>query len=211
MRLLPLAFLLLVAGCGSATVDPTLEQKGRLGPVQLVQTLRQGGLVVFLRHAASERSRDDDPVVDLADCSTQRNLTEKGRTQARAIGTAFRTLAIPVDDVRASEYCRTRETAELAFSRITLDRRLTGFPHRSDPAFAPRLAETKALLGHIPGGAANTVLVGHIVNIRPAAGISVGEGEIAVFEPYGGSEYSYLGRIPASSWPQLVEELGPAS
>lgn len=207
MRLLLPVVVLLLAACGSATVDPALEQKGRLGSVQLVQALRQGGLVVFFRHAASERSRDDDPVVDLGDCSTQRNLTEKGRRQARAIGDAFRTLAIPVGDVRASEYCRTRETAELAFSRITLDRRLTGFPHRGDPTFAARLAQTKALLGRAPGSGANTILVGHIVNIRPAAGISIGEGELAVFEPHGEGAFTYLGRIPASAWPQLVDEL----
>lgn len=196
----------MLAGCGSASVDPSLEQRGRLGPVELVRELQGGGLVVFFRHAASDRSRDDDPIVDLDDCSTQRNLIAKGRAQARMIGEAFRALEIPVGEVRASEYCRTRETAELAFRKITLERKLTGFPHSGDPTYGARVAEMKQLLSRAPASG-NTVLVAHIVNIRPAAGIRIGEGELAVFEPGGGGAFTYLGRIPASAWPQLVEEL----
>lgn len=203
-----LAIVLTLAGCGGAAVQPSMEEQGTLGPPELVQALQEGGLVAFLRHAASERSRDDDPIVDLEDCSTQRNLTEQGRAQARAIGAAFRDLEIPVEEVRASEYCRTRETAELAFSGVVLDRRLTGFPHKGDPDYERRVAETRALLGRL-FGPGNTVLVAHVVNIRPIARFKLGEGELAVFEPLGESTFEYLGRIPASAWPQLVAELGP--
>lgn len=208
-RLALLAVTVVLAGCGSASVDPSLEQRGLLGPAELVRELQGGGLVVFFRHTASDRSREDDPIVDLDDCSTQRNLIDKGRAQARMIGEAFRALEIPVEEVRASEYCRTRETAELAFREITLERKLTGFPHSGDPTYGARVAEMKQLLGRAPASG-NTVLVAHIVNIRPAAGIRIGEGELAVFEPRGGGAFTYLGRIPAAAWPQLVEELaGP--
>lgn len=209
-RLALVACVAVLVGCGSASVDPSLEQRGSLGPVELVRKLQGGGLVVYLRHAASDRSKDDDPIVDLGDCSTQRNLNEQGRTQARMIGEAFRLLEIPVSEVRASEYCRTRETAELAFRSITLERKLTGFPHTGDPTYAKRVAETKQLLGRHPDSG-NTVLVAHIVNIRPAARISIGEGELAVFEPHGEGAFTYLGRIPASAWSQLLEELRPGS
>lgn len=206
MRRLALLAVVLLAGCGSASVDPSLVQRGSLGPVELVRELKAGGLVVFLRHTASDRSRDDDPIVDLDDCATQRNLIDKGRAQARTIGEAFRALEIPVGDVRASEYCRTRQTAELAFGEITLDRKLTGFPHSGDPTYGDRVVEMRRLLGHAPASG-NTVLVAHVVNIRPAAGIAIAEGELAIFEPHGRGNFNYLGRIPASSWPRLVAEL----
>ena len=55
-----------------------------------------GGLVVYLRHATTDRSKEDDVVVELDDCSTQRNLSEQGRDQSRTIGRAFRALEIPI-------------------------------------------------------------------------------------------------------------------
>ena len=70
--------LLALAGCGGnkATSDETLD------PVQLAEALQDGGYVVYLRHAATDQSKEDAGVVDLEDCSTQRNLTDAGREQA---------------------------------------------------------------------------------------------------------------------------------
>lgn len=204
MRRLLLAGALLLAGCGGAVAEPSSE--GDLGPVQLVHALREGGLVVYLRHAATDRSKDDAGLLELDDCSTQRNLSDAGRRQARAIGRAFRELEIPVADVLASEYCRTRETAELAFGRAELEPDLTGFPGEGDPDYDERRRATRALLAAIPEEG-NAILVAHVKNLEAAAGISIEEGEVAVFEPRGEERFERLGRLPASAWPQLVEEL----
>ena len=59
-----------------------------------------------------------DSTRDLRDCSRQRNLTAKGRREARSIGSALRRLDIPVGEAPASPYCRTRQTARLAFGRL---------------------------------------------------------------------------------------------
>lgn len=200
-----LALLLLVlAGCGGASA-PTADEQ--LGPDRLVQALEEGGLVVYLRHAATDRSQEDTHTSDLTQCKRQRNLTEAGREQARLIGRSFRALKIPVGEVRASEYCRTRETAELAFGEAELDPDLTGFPNESDPGFAARVDSTRELLGSEPAAGENTILVAHVKNIEAAAGISIEEGELAVFEPSGSGEFTHLGDIPAAAWPQLVTEL----
>lgn len=200
-----LALLVLVlAGCGGASAPSADEQ---LGPVRLVQALQEGGLVVYVRHAATDRSQEDTQTSDLTRCEGQRNLTDAGRAQARLIGRSFRTLKIPVGDVRSSEYCRTRETAELAFGEAELERELTGFPNEGDPGFAARVQATRDLLGDPPATGENTVLVAHVKNIEAAAAISIEEGELAVFEPLGDGEFKHLGDIPASAWPQLVDEL----
>ena len=198
--------LLVLAGCGGA--EPPTAGDGRLDPVRLVEALQEGGYVVYLRHAATDRSKEDAGVVDLDDCSSQRNLNEAGRQQAREIGRGFRAFEIPVGAVRSSEYCRTRETAELAFERVELEPDLTGFPNDGATGHAERVRRTKELLAQRPGEGENTVLVTHIKNIEASAGISIEEGELAVFEPLGGVSFRYRGRIPAEAWPQLVEKLG---
>jgi phosphohistidine phosphatase SixA len=205
MRALVTILVLLAAGCGGATAPETDE---RLDPVQLVEALQEGGLVVYLRHTATDRSKEDDTVVDFENCSTQRNLSGRGREQARMIGRAFRELEIPVDEVVSSEYCRTRETAELAFDRPELEPDLTGFPNRGEPTYDERVRRTRELLGE-DAGDGNLVLVAHVKNLEAAAQVSIDEGELAVFQPLGGEDFRHLGDIAASSWPQLVEKLGP--
>jgi phosphohistidine phosphatase SixA len=196
--------LVAVAGCGGAGET----DDARLGPLQLVEALREGGHVLYLRHALTDRSREDDPAVDLDDCSTQRNLSDEGREQSRTIGEALRTLAIPHGIVLSSEYCRTRETAELAFGAFEEEPALTGFPEESDPAYEPRVRRTEELLARRPPEGENAVLVAHVKNLEEVAGITIEEGELAVFEPLGGRRYRLRGRIPAELWPRLVEQLG---
>ena len=75
--------------------------------------LRAGGLVLF-RHAIAPGG-GDPAGMRLGDCATQRNLDEAGRAQARRIGYAFRQAGVAVGAVLASAWCRTRETAALAF------------------------------------------------------------------------------------------------
>jgi phosphohistidine phosphatase SixA len=200
------AFVLLaLAGCGDGTA-PQAEET--LDPARLVNALQEGGYVVYLRHAATDQSNEDAGVHGLDDCSSQRNLTDAGREQARVIGRSFRALEIPIGEVRSSEYCRTRQTAELAFERADLEPDLTGFPNEGEPAYPERVRLTKELLARRPGEGTNTVLVAHIKNIEASAGISIEEGELAVFEPLGGTSFRYRGRIPAEAWPQLVEATG---
>jgi phosphohistidine phosphatase SixA len=206
-RALLLLLALALVGCGGA--DAPGDE--RLDAVELVEALQAGGYVIYLRHAATDRSKEDDVVLDLDDCTTQRNLSDAGREQARAIGRAFRELEIPGDRVLSSEYCRTSETAELAFGDAELEPALTGFPNEGDADYEDRIQQTKTLLADPPPAGENTILVAHIKNIEETAAITIEEGELAVFEPLGGTRFRYLGRIPASAWPQLAEELGPGS
>jgi broad specificity phosphatase PhoE len=196
-----------LASCGGGA-EPS-EEAERLGPVELVEALREGGYVVYLRHAITDRSKEDDPVLDLDDCATQRNLSEAGRDQAEAIGEAFRALEIPVNDVWSSEYCRTRNTAELAFGSYEDEPALTGFPEESDPTYDARVRRTRELLARAPAVGENTVLVAHIKNLEESApDIAIEEGELAVFEPLGGTRFRFRGQLPADVWPDLVEQLG---
>ncbi len=80
------------------------------------EALRAPGSVVVLRHSYAPGSFDP-PDARLDDCSTQRNLDEGGRAQARRTGEAFRTHGIVVGRVLSSPRCRCVDTARLAFGK----------------------------------------------------------------------------------------------
>src|SRR5262245_65452158 len=105
------AVLFALAGVGAAIADDLLA------PSAAIDALRKGGYVLYFRHAATDMSKNDAGMKSFDDCPTQRNLVDRGRDDARAIGAAIKTLGIPIGKVRASPYCRTVETAELAFGR----------------------------------------------------------------------------------------------
>jgi broad specificity phosphatase PhoE len=78
--------------------------------------LRQGGggLVVAMRHALAPGTFDP-PGFQPGVCSTQRNLSDEGREQARRVGAWYRERKLVPSAVRSSEWCRCLETARLAF------------------------------------------------------------------------------------------------
>ena len=54
----------------------------------LVNSLKEGGKLIFIRHAFAPGTGDPENF-DIMDCSTQRNLSKKGKYQAKKIGTFF--------------------------------------------------------------------------------------------------------------------------
>jgi broad specificity phosphatase PhoE len=203
-----------VTGCGGGPSGPTAPA-GSAAPStlaerpsgrDLIARLRQGGHVIFIRHTDTEATQDD-PRPDLADPSTQRNLSDNGREQARQLGRAIRRLRIPVGTVLASPYARTRETAELAFGRdrvrVTRDLLNEAFPGTDDEDLARRL---RRLLAIRPPAGQNTVLVSHGFNLQGAMGLSIGEGESAIFAPGDAGRPSLVARITPEEWQTLAQQ-----
>lgn len=161
--------------------------------------------MLAFRHAATDLSTTD-MTGDPRDCSRQRNLNQKGRRQAREIGRAFRELDIPVGRVLASPFCRTRDTARLAFGRVRASGALLSaefFPDKA--AVARQRNRFQDLLAKRPRTRTNTVLVSHAFAIDDATGISLAEGETLVVVPSRGRRgFDVAGRIQASEWPRLA-------
>lgn len=155
--------------------------------------LRQDGAIVLFRHANAPGT-GDPPGFRLDDCATQRNLDARGRAEARAIGEAFRLRGVTVGRVLSSQWCRARETAELAFPGLV----------REEPAFnsffSDRAAEPEmtARAGAILAawtGRGVLVVVTHQVNITALTGVvpRSGEGVIVRDEAAG---LGVIGRLP---------------
>lgn len=82
---------------------------------ELELSLKRGrpGVLMF-RHALAP-GNFDPPGFRLGDCTTQRNLDEEGRRQARQIGVWFTERGLKPTHVRSSPWCRCMDTARLAF------------------------------------------------------------------------------------------------
>ena len=202
--------LFLFALCLTATLadaapgepDPALELSG----VALVRALREGGYVIYFRHADTGPASPEPGTVDLQRCETQRNLNENGRTQARQIGEQFRRLRIPFGEVLASEFCRCWQTAELAFGRFRKVNALTGVSR--DPASAEQRVQSatalRGLLAARPRASTNTILVSHGYNLFDAEGFLLGtQGEAAIYLPDGHGNYRLRARLEPEDWARL--------
>ena len=198
LRMLAVAFIACAAPLAIAA-DAALPLAG----AALRDALLRGGYVLYFRHAATDFGQNDDKMTGYEDCAQQRNLTDRGRADARAIGAAIKALHIPVTTVLASPFCRTRETAELVFGHATSDARVRGGPATTDdPA---RYAQLKALLSTpVPAGA-NIVIVSHGNPFRALAGPPyLAEGEMAVIEPRGTREgFRIVVKVAPDAWSSL--------
>jgi len=195
-------FALLTAGAPAQ--QPSSEPVDGLSGAALVSALRAGGFVLYFRHTSTDFGQNDDGMTTFEDCTKQRNLTDKGRNEARAIGAAIRELRLPLDSVLASPFCRTVETAMLAFGKVEKTSGLRGWPASSaDP---DRYAPLRGYLAAPPIGAANTVLVGHGNPFRAVAGPPhLMEGEAAVIRPLGGERFEIVARIKVQDWSDLLK------
>ena len=150
------------------------------------ERLRKGGLVVLMRHAATDPGLGDPKGYRLDDCRTQRNLSEEGREHARRIGERFRAERVPIARVYTSPWCRCRETATLAFGSAedwTPLSSIFDFPHQ-EPEYTERVK--KRIGGYsrrMPAG--NVIMVTHNVNIAALSKHSVATGEMVLMRPDG--------------------------
>ena len=139
-----------------------------------------------------------------------RQLSAAGRTAARAIGVAMRRLEIPVDEVLASPYCRTVETAKLMeLGKVFESVQVMNL--RSADYFGGRasvVASAQALLASAPGPAVNRVIVAHGNVASAATPAYPGEGEALVFEPDAAGAFVLRGRITPADWARLAELAG---
>jgi hypothetical protein len=75
--------------------------------------LVNGNHVALIRHGSAPPGYGDPPGFKIDNCATQRNMDERGRAQARALGEAFRQHGVPVQKIISSPWCRCLETARL--------------------------------------------------------------------------------------------------
>ena len=168
----------------------------------LLRQLREGGYVLYMRHASTDFGQNDANMKSYEDCANQRNLTDKGRAEARAVREHIRRLGIPIGAVLASPFCRTMETARLAFGSAEPMQEVRGGPSRTeDPK---RYEGLRKLLSTPPSPGSNTVISSHGNPFHAVAGPPyLAEGEMAVVRPQGDSRFAIVGKIRLEDWQLL--------
>jgi virginiamycin B lyase len=195
-----------IAAAALAAVAAVLLAAGAAGSPnpRLVEQLKRGGLVLVLRHAATDQSKQDEDPVDLADCSTQRNLSAEGRAQAREIRNGVTRLRLRIGTVLTSRFCRTRETARLAFGRGRVEPALLNTINAAhDAAWRAQIGAACRLIGTQPAAGTLTVLVTHGVVVSDATSLTLEEGETLAFRPLGKGRFRLVGRIAPADWKVL--------
>lgn len=158
----------------------------------LWQSLREPNMVVLIRHA--QVGGGDGAVRDPSGrCHNERRLTGAGKGQARAIGRAFRVHKL-APKVLASPFCRTRETAQLAFGKVQVVE-LLGEIATADAAGRSAFETGLRELIMRERGVKPLVLVTHQPNIELMTFESVDLAEAVVARSDANGELTLLGRL----------------
>ncbi|MDB5809502.1 MAG: hypothetical protein JWN94_1624 [Betaproteobacteria bacterium] len=178
------------------------EPARKLAPADIVAELKRGGYVIYFRHASTDFSQNDRESKSFDDCTHQRNLTDAGRAQARAIGAAIRNLGFTVTKVLASPMCRTMETARLALGSAEPVPEMRGAPLPSaDPN---RYTALKKVFATAQPRGGNLAIVSHGNPFYGVAGPPyLAEGEGAIIRGLGNDGFDVIARIRVDDWPAL--------
>lgn len=189
--------------------DPGARQAlaPRLESAELVAALQKGGLTILMRHASTEPVAPDPATFDVADCTTQRNLSDAGREQARRIAAAIAALGIRISSVASSPYCRCLETAQLAFGGAESVELLSVGDELSFEEKHRRGREVRQLLARVPEAGTNAVLITHTGTLLYSFGLDARpEGIAHVFQPGPAGTALYLGKLLAEDWPRFADD-----
>jgi broad specificity phosphatase PhoE len=178
------SFLLVVCVAAAVTADAD----------DLTRTVESGGHVLMIRHAYAPGTGDPENF-KIGDCSTQRNLNDRGRAQARNIGRWFRLRGIDDARVFSSQWCRCLETAELiGLGPVSELPALNSFFDRPQDA-EPNLAALREFLAKQPEDGKLILLVTHFVTISGITSESVSSGEGVLLRLTGAGGVDVLGRL----------------
>ncbi len=188
MRRIRFALLAIILGlCTAADIAGA-------GEAEAWSALRAGGHVALMRHADAPGGFGDPPGFKVEDCATQRNLSAKGRADARKIGTRLKSEGIAFETILSSPWCRCIDTATL----------LELGPVKTEPTFGnafvlrdQREALTSGARAVVDqwSGSGTLLVVTHGANILALTGIQPASGEIVVVRGGSGGGREAVGRL----------------
>src|SRR6266850_2095987 len=171
----------------------------------ILTKLRAGGHVIVVRHGATHADQADTDPLNLDNVAKQRQLNDKGRADAKAVGDAFKAAGIPIGKSISSRFYRAVETAQLIGGKEpepTPD--VTEGGQVVSPNENNRRAQAlRTIVATAPSAGTNTLVVTHKPNILDAFGkdwFEIKEGEASIFKPDGKGSYTLIARMPIDQW-----------
>ena len=189
--------LAVVATLLITTLTPHSAPARELAIWDQLQGSNPKGYVLVMRHALAPGVGDPENF-KLGDCSTQRNLNDEGRQDARDVGQWLVRQDVKISRIESSRWCRAKETAQLlGIGRVRLNKNLDSlFEDESDWASHPQTANIKKRILSHRNKRGLLVFVGHFVNFQAAAGVSLDSGEGALVRANARGEIKVVGYSP---------------
>lgn len=197
---------------GMHPIAPTALTGTVTGPA-LVKQLRDGGLILWMRHGTRDNRPGDvtDAQAKAHDCPQQSELTAEGEAQARAVGEGIRALKLPIAVAYAARLCRTETTAHLLnVAPVSPDDRLdepSTWTNRGGDA-ADQKAVLELLNTPIQPGKDVVVVASKLTipNPHPAVLAALGPAEVAIFRPNPHGDPQLIAQIGYKAWATLARE-----
>lgn len=166
-----------------------------VGSAEAWKALREGSAVLMMRHALAPGT-GDPANFKLGDCSTQRNLNQAGREQARAWKPFLAEHGITEARVFSSQWCRCMDTAtEMNMGEVTGWSPLNSFFQNLGDG-PDQTRETIDGVNAMSGGAP-IILVSHQVNTTALTGV------------YPASNEGVIIALPLSDSPEILARVAP--
>jgi phosphohistidine phosphatase SixA len=188
---------LLLAALLATTLFPSHANARDLAIWDQIKGTNPKGYVLLMRHALAPGIGDPENF-NVNDCSTQRNLNDEGRTDAREIGSWLKRRDVKIFRVESSRWCRAKETAELLdIGKVRPNKNFDSLFRDPDPANNPQTAAIKKRIFNHRNTRGLLVMVGHSVNIQTLTGTSLDSGEGVLVRATPQGELKILGYSPA--------------
>ena len=185
---------LIIAATTFLIVSVSSWSMARADTNRLIAQMKSGGHFLMIRHAQAPGSGDPENF-KIGDCSTQRNLDDRGRDQARAIGDWLRRGGIKKARIYSSQWCRCLDTANLMnLGPVTPLPALNSFYDRPQDR-EPNLRELRLFLSKQKSHDELLILVTHFVTISAISGKAVSSGEGVVLRMEEKGTYEFVGTI----------------
>jgi phosphohistidine phosphatase SixA len=154
------------------------------------------GYVLLMRHALAPGVGDPENF-RVGDCTTQRNLSEEGRQDARDIGKWLERREVKIRSIESSRWCRAKETAELlGIGKVKPNKNLDSLFQESDLDNHKQTIEIKKRIENYRNTRGLLVFVGHLVNISAITGVSLDSGEGVLVRANANGEIKIMGYSP---------------
>lgn len=175
-----------------ASIIVTTTSNSHAVDLTVWDSIKSANHFVLLRHAIAPGTGDPaNFVVD--ECATQRNLSDAGRRQAKAIGQAFRAQGIDAANVFSSQWCRCLDTANLlSLGAVTPLPALNSFFRH----YERKTAQIQALKAWLAQQdlTSPTVLVTHQVTITALTDVYPRSGEMIVVKRADSGDLTVVGQ-----------------
>ncbi len=156
--------------------------------------MKAGGHILMIRHALAPGSGDPADF-KIGDCSTQRNLDDRGREQARAIGNWLRSNGILSARMFSSQWCRCLETARLIDLGPVAELPALNSFFELVQNREPNLKALNEFIREQPVDGPLIIMVTHFVTISAIADRGVSSGEGVLLELNRDGLYKVFGQL----------------